>query len=1442
MRICLLWTNSLAYSRAGAKDSLTNQQRRDLVATVKDVSGEGLALGLSPLSAVANYGQAFEAGVSASGSWDKVELLPWSLLHPAGPPSWGEGREATVRWRFHVVDLRAKPTEFHAGNKNLLHLTDGAGNWEQTTLLPGILTMEICLQRSLPLHVQVGPCQLRDGQADEQEARALVLADKLCLCLDHRRPETGPHCFCPEALLAAAAPMPAASEVVNWDSTADYMASWRPAVELEAAASAADEDDTRILSNVEITWGETGVGSFVVPSALASAHRMKMRGLIRGEDGPTEWSSGWLCLRLPAQQSSGGIGWRGHAGIVDADLVGDDGNAQPLAVVVGEEDAQIPLTMSLRISFQMVPGASDSSGTPGIRKTGYLVEFIPKSLPYSCMAVALAELSSASPLLREVVLQARAPAPGRPGPAASQRCLDDEASWHSEAQESFAKSMDLKPWRLNPPQEAAVRGSLEDALSLIHGPPGTGKTTTAAALCVLYALWNLDCGQVAAVLYCTPSNDAADVACLRVAESSARHFQALATKRRQEVVAAGTSEDCPICFNGSCDVITACGHQFHRSCLEQARAAGNSTCPLCRRPLRQSEGGLTALRVYSAEMERGDFPVPKRIDHPSAKPRKVKTVSEAMRPFALHWRCHGRAPGVEPTAESLEAGAAYERMLQAGLSSPLFDELRTEYYLALSAARAAELRRTDVVFATCISARRGGLAAALQAPGAPELLQVVLDEAGQAPEPEALCPMTLEAAVAQAILRHMCLAPGAGDKPPKNFPEWGHLVDAYNWVLLGGEPRVSKILSQLYWEHTRDKLYIPVGRSAGAAQHQFKIVEGGIAVEEVTWRWHGAWDGPGVQTRVQSIVRTLAKAVNNLDFAVNAAADELVNLAGKRSGRKVWVVVRWQSTGRDAESAPGAVATDLAKNAKKIVMVGDPKQLRPIVVSPQAERMGLNISLLERLSDAPAGKPRLLSLQYRMHEELNEFPAAYFYSGRVRTDPAVLARRPGRLAHPTRPMNSRPFLFWSSHGGPSEQISQVRSSAASAKSRFNPAEALRAAALARSLAAKVGDSRVAVLTWYNAQVAQLSEALAGTSIHIGGVVSSQGNAHDGSQIQMTAIQVQFDRYDETGDSCQGNASLGLDELELELEDEAERLEELDEVVDLCFRRTLRRRLGITTMETVHFRWKVLQKKPLARTANGQASGNDINGFLGYVRLCELGLSEDIRKKRRQVSWEVIFSAVTWMYFMLRTSPHHLLLRRVADAVVTGVAAKAAMPLVEKANVRMRWWWRVSRSCGNVDGPPNFQEVSLAHVLDWLLHSGSLIQEEVEISVVGPSLRVPCFQGIYFGHADDDDVSFAFGFWTDVSLKRLLTKVALSGGTNIWYTDWRPNLLYGEWDYVLLSTVRSSPGGLGALEDEHLLDVALTRARLGMCVLGAPETLSKIRWSFREGVSVLSEEK
>jgi len=185
----------------------------------------------------------------------------------------------------------------------------------------------------------------------------------------------------------------------------------------------------------------------------------------------------------------------------------------------------------------------------------------------------------------------------------------------------------------------------------------------------------------------------------------------------------------------------------------------------------------------------------------------------------------------------------------------------------------------------------------------------------------------------------------------------------------------------------------------------------------------------------------------------------------------------------------------LASSAKKIVMVGDPKQLRPIIVSPAAVKLGLSISLLERLSDAPCGRPRLLTLQYRMHPDLNTFPANYFYGGQVRTDPNVLKRPPGILAHPQRPGKAVALLLWAAEG-PAEQMSQVRTGGASAKSRFNLAEATRAATLAKALAVQVGSSRVGVLTWYNAQVARINELLEDSGIHVGGVVSSQGNEWD----------------------------------------------------------------------------------------------------------------------------------------------------------------------------------------------------------------------------------------------------------------------------------------------------------------------------------------------------------
>merc|ERR1711871_1597974 len=97
-------------------------------------------------------------------------------------------------------------------------------------------------------------------------------------------------------------------------------------------------------------------------------------------------------------------------------------------------------------------------------------------------------------------------------------------------------------------------------------------------------------------------------------------------------------------------------------------------------------------------------------------------------------------------------GRLYQLLCSTNVRDPEFDERRSDYYNALAKARAVELRQTDIIFTTCVSARRMALQEALFTEGAPVIRQVILDEAGQAPEPEALCPMTLASAAKHVVL------------------------------------------------------------------------------------------------------------------------------------------------------------------------------------------------------------------------------------------------------------------------------------------------------------------------------------------------------------------------------------------------------------------------------------------------------------------------------------------------------------------------------------------------------------------------------------------------------------------------------------------------------------------------------------------------------------------
>ena len=71
--------------------------------------------------------------------------------------------------------------------------------------------------------------------------------------------------------------------------------------------------------------------------------------------------------------------------------------------------------------------------------------------------------------------------------------------------------------------------------------------------------------------------------------------------------------------------------------------------------------------------------------------------------------------------------------------------------------------------------------------------------------------------------------------------------------------------------------------------------------------------------------------------------------------------------------------------AQMVVLIGDDKQLGPVVHSQDARQKGLGMSLFERIHLLYKGEPfiTLLNEQYTMNEKLYEFPNRYFYENKM---------------------------------------------------------------------------------------------------------------------------------------------------------------------------------------------------------------------------------------------------------------------------------------------------------------------------------------------------------------------------------------------------------------------------------------------------------------------------
>ncbi|KAG5997415.1 hypothetical protein E4U43_002637 [Claviceps pusilla] len=114
------------------------------------------------------------------------------------------------------------------------------------------------------------------------------------------------------------------------------------------------------------------------------------------------------------------------------------------------------------------------------------------------------------------------------------------------------------------------------------------------------------------------------------------------------------------------------------------------------------------------------------------------------------------------------------------------------------------------------------------------------------------------------------------------------------------------------------------------------------------------------------------------------------------------------------QSAEPECMIPLVLGCKQVVLVGDHKQLGPVIMNKKAAKAGLNQSLFERLIQLQLA-PIRLTTQYRMHPCLSEFPSNMFYDGSLQNGITHEHRLRKDVDFPW-PVVETPMMFWSNLG------------------------------------------------------------------------------------------------------------------------------------------------------------------------------------------------------------------------------------------------------------------------------------------------------------------------------------------------------------------------------------------------------------------------------------------
>ena len=169
-----------------------------------------------------------------------------------------------------------------------------------------------------------------------------------------------------------------------------------------------------------------------------------------------------------------------------------------------------------------------------------------------------------------------------------------------------------------------------------------------------------------------------------------------------------------------------------------------------------------------------------------------------------------------------------------------------------------------------------------------------------------------------------------------------------------------------------------------------------------------------------------------------------------------------------AQSTEPSCLVPLCHGCRQLALVGDHKQLRPTVVSDEAARQGLQLSVFERLLRSGV-TPHLLDTQYRMHPSLADFASAEFYAGRLLSGTSPESRPP-----------VRGFAWPSARVNVALVVSNAQEEGTAGASKRNQGEASTVTSIVRSVlaAGELAAAQIGVVTPYASQVSLVRQLLA----------------------------------------------------------------------------------------------------------------------------------------------------------------------------------------------------------------------------------------------------------------------------------------------------------------------------------------------------------------------------